>query len=239
MPGQQQVQRGGRPAGIRTFDNSLTGRQDAILRAMQKSVRERGYPPSMRELATAAGLSSTSSVSHQIAALVRKQAVRHDPRRPRAYSLTPRGEALLATTSWAAPEQHEEADTVPADAVQAPLVGRIAAGVPILAEQHTTDTLTLPRQLVGGGDVFALTVTGDSMVNAHILPSDTVIVRAQATAETGEIVAAMLGDGEATVKRFKRDGAHVWLVPENPAYTPLCGDEATILGKVVMVLRSL
>lgn len=192
----------------------------------------------MRELGAASGLSSTSSVNHQIGALVKKGALRRDPRRPRAYSLTAAGEQLLQDTSWAYPEQYEEAEAVTADTVHAPLVGRIAAGVPILAEQHTTDTLAVPRQLVGRGHVRAYRRRGVDDRRAHRVGghSDR---PASSGRESGEIVAALLGDGEATAKRCRRDGAHVWLVAENPDFSPLCGDQATILGKVVMVMRSL
>ncbi|WP_420031401.1 transcriptional repressor LexA [Streptomyces sp. cg28] len=241
--GRQQIQNGGRPSGTISRGGGLTSRQEAVLRVVHRSLRERGYPPSMREIGEAAGLSSTSSVSHQIGALVAKNILRKDAKRPRAYSLTAHGEAVLYHTAWAHPHT---SDPAPADGgeslagptVDTPLLGRIAAGAPITAEQHVESVLTLPRELVGSGEVFALTVGGDSMTGAHILDGDTVVVRAQSQAETGEVVAAML-DGEATVKRFKRDGAHVWLMAENPAYEPICGDTATILGKVVTVLRTL
>ncbi|MGP3777146.1 transcriptional repressor LexA (plasmid) [Streptomyces sp. SDT5-1] len=226
----------GRPAGTLTQPNGLTERQEAIVRAVQASIRERGYPPSMREIGAATGLSSTSSVSHQIRSLVKKSVLRKDPHTPRAYSLTPSAAAALESTDWAFPDQDDEAD-----AVRAPLVGRIAAGVPITAEQHVDGSVMVPRQMTGGGSVFALTVQGDSMIGAHIVEGDTVIVRSQPDAQSGEVVAAMI-DGEATIKRFKRDGqggGEVWLLPENPAYAPIDASNATILGKVVTVLRSL
>ena len=119
-----------------------------------------------------------------------------------------------------------------------PVVGRIAAGGPILAEQVVEDVFPLPRQLVGDGDLFLLKVVGDSMIDAAICDGDWVVVRRQPVAENGEIVAAMI-DGEATVKTLKRIDGHVWLMPHNPAYSPIPGDESTILGRVVSVLRSL
>lgn len=119
-----------------------------------------------------------------------------------------------------------------------PLVGRIAAGIPILAEETIEDTYALPRQLVGGGELIALKVVGDSMIDAAICEGDIVIVRRQDAADHGDIVAAML-DGEATVKRLRREGGKVWLVPHNPAHEPIPGDDAAIVGKVVAVFRSI
>jgi repressor LexA len=124
------------------------------------------------------------------------------------------------------------------NAVQVPLVGRIAAGIPITAEQHVEDVMSLPRQLVGNGDLFMLKVVGDSMIDAAICDGDWVVVRQQQTAENGDIVAAML-DEEATVKVFKQRDGHTWLLPQNSAYEPILGDHATVMGKVVTVLRSI
>ncbi|MFF9458631.1 transcriptional repressor LexA [Streptomyces flaveolus] len=224
----------GRPPGIVTREDGLTDRQRRIVDAIRSSIRDRGYPPSMRELGQAAGLASTSSVAHQIGALVRKGVLRQDPKRPRAY----------VPTMTAIPGADFAVETGPEDAVSVssvvhtPLVGRIAAGVPITADEQVEDVLALPRQLVGSGQVFALKVSGDSMIKAHIMDGDTVAVRAQPDAENGEIVAAMI-DGEATVKRLKREGSAVWLLPENDAFEPICGDTASILGKVVAVMRGL
>ncbi|MFI6113188.1 transcriptional repressor LexA [Kitasatospora sp. NPDC051164] len=223
----------GRPPGIVTREDGLTDRQHRIVNAIRASIKDRGYPPSMRELGQAAGLSSTSSVAHQIGALVKKGVLRQDPKRPRAY----------VPTATAAPEGEPAVEPGPIDAVSdsavvhTPLVGRIAAGVPITADEQVEDVLALPRQLVGSGQVFALTVSGESMIKAHIMDGDTVAVRVQPDAENGEIVAAMI-DGEATVKRLKREGSTVWLMPENDAFEPICGDAASILGKVVAVMRS-
>ncbi|MEV7246621.1 MULTISPECIES: transcriptional repressor LexA [Streptomyces] len=222
----------GRPPGIVTREDGLTDRQRRIVDAIRASISERGYPPSMRELGQAAGLASTSSVAHQIGALVKKGVLRQDPKRPRAY----------VPTATAGPEVDFAVEANPdasdASVVHTPLVGRIAAGVPITADEHVEDVLALPKQLVGSGTVFALTVRGNSMIKAHIMDGDTVAVRAQPNAENGEIVAAMI-DGEATVKRLKREGAAVWLVPENDAFDPIPGESASILGKVVTVMRSL
>ncbi|GAA2266171.1 transcriptional repressor LexA [Streptomyces amakusaensis] len=216
--------RPGRPPGTLTGHNGLTARQEAILDAITDSLERRGYPPSMREIGTLTGLSSTSSVAHQISMLMRKGFLRQDPHRPRAYVPTrPHG-----TTDTG----HPAADL----GVEVPVVGRIAAGTPITAEQCVDDTFTLPRQIVGNGDLFILAVVGESMIGAHIADGDHVVVRAQPSAENGDIVAALL-DGEATVKRLRREDGRIWLMPHNPAFEPIPGDHATILGKVVAVLR--
>lgn len=218
----------GRPPGIRTDEAGLTERQRRVIEVIRDSVQRRGYPPSMREIGQAVGLSSTSSVAHQLMALERKGFLRRDPHRPRAYEV--RGVEV------ARPNTAEAAGRPSTSYV--PLVGRIAAGGPILAEQTVEDVFPLPRQLVGDGELFALTVRGDSMIEAAICDGDYVTVRRQPVAENGDIVAAMI-DGEATVKRLKREDGRIWLMPHNPAYDPIPGDNATILGKVVAVMRRL
>ncbi len=218
----------GRPPGIRTDEAGLTERQRRVIEVIRDSVQRRGYPPSMREIGQAVGLSSTSSVAHQLMALERKGFLRRDPHRPRAYEV--RGVEV------ARPNTAETAGRPSTSYV--PLVGRIAAGGPILAEQTVEDVFPLPRQLVGEGELFALTVRGDSMIEAAICDGDWVTVRRQPVAENGDIVAAMI-DGEATIKRLKREDGRIWLMPHNPAYEPINGDNATILGKVVAVLRRL
>ncbi|GCD99804.1 transcriptional repressor LexA [Embleya hyalina] len=213
-----------RPAG------GLTPRQTRVLEVIRTSVESRGYPPSMREIGEAVGLSSTSSVAHQLMALERKGYLRRDPHRPRAYEVrSPDGGRPLAPAGPHAERGSQAASYVP-------VVGRIAAGGPILAEQSVEDVFPLPRQLVGDGDVFLLKVSGDSMIEAAIMDGDYVAVRRQPVAENGDIVAAML-DGEATVKRLRHRDGHRWLMPHNPAYEPIPGDEATILGRVVAVMR--
>ena len=218
----------GRPPGIRTDEAGLTERQRRVIEVIRDSVQRRGYPPSMREIGQAVGLSSTSSVAHQLMALERKGFLRRDPHRPRAYEV--RGVEVTR------PNTAETAGRPSTSYV--PLVGRIAAGGPILAEQTVEDVFPLPRQLVGEGELFALTVRGDSMIEAAICDGDWVTVRRQPVAENGDIVAAMI-DGEATVKRLKREDGRIWLMPHNSAYDPIPGDNATILGKVVAVLRRL
>ena len=223
--------------------DGLTPRQRLVLETIRDAVERRGYPPSMREIGEAVGLTSPSSVAHQLSSLERKGYLRRDPNRPRAIEVILPGErgGLVAhlPAGADAPKVSDEgttaADVRPAPSY-VPLVGRIAAGGPILAEQAVEDVFPLPRQLVGDGELFLLRVVGDSMIDAAICDGDWVTVRRQQDAENGDIVAAML-DGEATVKTLKRRDGQVWLMPQNPAYPPIPGDQATVLGRVVAVLR--
>ncbi|QBI55293.1 LexA repressor [Streptomonospora litoralis] len=210
----------------------LTARQQSVLNCIHRYVRQRGYPPSIREIGDAVGLSSPSSVAHQLKVLQRKGYLYRDQNRPRAVEIRIPGQAPVR--SWDQLEETPEADE--SRATDVPVVGRIAAGGPILAEESIEDVLTLPKQLVGEGRLFMLNVVGDSMVDAAITDGDLVVVRQQPEANNGDIVAALLDD-EATVKSFKRDADHVWLLPRNEDYEAILGDEATILGKVVAVLR--
>ncbi len=212
-------------------DETLTVRQQQVLDVIKLWVSRFGYPPSVREIGEAVGLTSTSSVSHQLQALQRKGYLRRDPNRPRAVGV------LATTDDNPMGVDIEQQQSMP-KAAYVPLVGRIAAGGPVLAEQAIEDVFPLPREIVGEGELFLLSVTGDSMVDAAITDGDWVVVRQQPTADPGEIVAAMI-DGEATVKTFKRKDGHIWLMPHNEAYEPIPGDDATILGKVVAVLRRL
>jgi repressor LexA len=212
----------------------LTARQRRVLEVIRDSVERRGYPPSMREIGEAVGLTSSSSVSHQLATLERKGFLRRDPNRPRAIEVRS-PDALAHAVDQASGDVTGIGDSRPA-AAYVPVVGRIAAGGPILAEEVVEDVFPLPKQVVGEGTLFLLQVKGDSMVDAAICDGDWVVVRQQQTADNGEIVAAMI-DGEATVKTFKRRDGHVWLLPHNPAYEPIPGDEATVLGRVTAVLR--
>jgi repressor LexA len=213
---------------------SLSDKQLAILDVIQRSVSQRGYPPSMREIGDAVGLASLSSVTHQLNQLELSGYLRRDPNRPRAM------EVLI---DMPVPEDGSEVaefadSTAPmGDAALVPLVGRIAAGIPITAEQQIEEVFPLPRQLVGKGDLFMLKVVGESMIDAAICDGDFVVVRTQQTAENGDIVAAMLDD-EATVKVFRQRDGHTWLLPRNSNFEPILGDYATVLGKVVAVLRS-
>ncbi|APU13793.1 transcriptional repressor LexA [Actinoalloteichus fjordicus] len=209
---------------------ALTPRQHRVLEVIREWLDRNGYPPSVREIGEAVGLTSTSSVAHQLRTLERKGYLRRDPNRPRAVGVLPIDRVPQAPAA-ADPDQ----DGAP---VYVPMLGRIAAGGPILAEQAVEDVFPLPREIVGEGSLFLLKVAGDSMIDAAITDGDWVVVRQQPTAENGDVVAAMI-DGEATVKTFKRRDDHVWLMPHNPAYEPILGDESTILGKVVAVLRRL
>ena len=230
-------------ASVRTFPDrgeagdGLTQRQRRVLEVIRDSIERRGYPPSVREIGEAVGLSSASSVAHQLSVLQKKGWLRRDPNRPRALDVrlpedSPHSLPVAAEAISGAGDVQASAPTY------VPLVGRIAAGGPVLAEQAVEDVFPLPRELVGEGTLFMLKVVGDSMIEAAICDGDWVVVRQQPTAENGEIVAAMI-DGEATVKTYKRRDGHVWLQPHNPAYEPIPGDDATVLGRVVSVLRRL
>ncbi len=214
----------------------LTERQRLILEHIRDSVATRGYPPSMREIGEAVGLTSTSSVKHQLSALEAKGLLRRDPHRPRAIEVVMPDEVAAPATETAAPAALPYAGDTDGPTVGVPLVGRIAAGGPILADQVVEDVFTLPRQLTGDGELFMLKVSGDSMIDAAICDGDWVVVRRQASCENGDIVAALLDD-EATVKTFRRRDGQVWLMPHNPAYTPIDGTHAQIMGKVVSVMR--
>ncbi|WP_122816408.1 transcriptional repressor LexA [Nocardioides pantholopis] len=219
----------------------LTPRQQRVLAHIKDCIEKRGYPPSMREIGNAVGLTSSSSVAHQLKVLEEKGYLKRDPNRPRALEVfLPEVMAARRAMSSADDSGVDETgvgDTRP-EATYVPVVGRIAAGGPILAEERVEDVFPLPRQLVGDGQLFLLEVSGDSMVDAAICNGDYVVIRQQPTCENGEIVAAMI-DGEATVKTFQRKDGQVWLLPHNEAYQPIDGTHATILGKVTAVLRSL
>jgi repressor LexA len=222
-------------------DHVLTWRQRKVLQVIRESVQRRGYPPSMREIGEAVGLTSTSSVSYQLSTLQSKGYLHRDAGRPRTVEVRLPGHPSVRPArepdSEAMPDAAPGGADIPSqEATYVPLVGRIAAGGPILAEEALEDVFPLPKQIVGEGTLFLLKVAGDSMINAAIADGDWVVVRQQPVAESGDIVAAMI-DGEATVKTLKRSDGHVWLMPHNPAYTPIPGDTATILGRVVAVLR--
>ncbi len=209
---------------------ALTARQRRILAIIAEAVASRGYPPSIREIGDAVGLASPSSVAHQLTVLERKGFIRRDPRLPRAM------EVLQPAPAAAAPVVQMPEDAGTPQPAYVPVLGRIAAGGPILAEQSVEAMFPLPRELVGHGQLFLLKVVGDSMIDAAICDGDWVVVRSQPTAENGEIVAALLDD-EATVKTLKRSDGKAWLLPANAAYDPIDGDLAHIVGKVVAVLR--
>lgn len=227
----------------------LTSRQEKILSSIRQHLRTNGFAPTYRELASDAGLKSTSSVKHQLEMLEKKGYVSLNAHKGRAIELLENSESG-ASSSVATANQHQQASfstsdfgelpSIPSEdfenSVSVPLVGRIAAGTPITAEQHVEDEMRLPRQLTGQGELFMLEVHGDSMIDAAICDHDFVVIRRQNSATNGDIVAALI-DGEATVKSFENKNGHVWLMPHNPAYAPIDGTHASIMGKVVSVLR--
>ncbi len=231
----------GRPRG-RSVSRGLTARQLTILETIQRSIAVKGYPPSMREIGDTVGLASLSSVTHQLSQLERLGYLRRDPKRPRAMEvllpLTLPADATTGADGSGSDQRTPSEHQVAVDTALVPLVGRIAAGGPILADQVVEDVMPLPRQLVGYGDLFMLKVSGDSMVDAAICDGDWVVVRKQQSAQNGDIVAALLDD-EATVKTFRQRDGHTWLLPQNTRYEPILGDHASIMGKVVSVMRAL
>jgi repressor LexA len=199
----------------------LTPRQRRILDFISGTVRKQGYPPTVREIGEAVGLTSSSSVHAQLANLERRGLLHKDPTKPRAMTLS----------------------EPKVDGVVVPLLGRVAAGAPTLADEHVEDYLTVPTSFAHGDDLFALKVKGDSMVGAGILEGDVVVVRSRSDAASGDIVVVLLpgpAEPEATVKRLKRERNRIMLVPENPRLEPFEMDpEGRILGTVVTVLRRL
>jgi repressor LexA len=214
----------------RTPKRGLTPRQRQIYDVIRESVHRRGYAPSMREIGDIVNLTSPSSVKHHLEVLEAKGYLRRDRRVPRAIEIVDRDADV--------PQLLRSPDGEEPKPRYVPLVGRIAAGTPILAEQMVDGLYPLPRELVGDGEVFMLRVQGDSMTGAAIENGDLVVVRRQPTAENGEIVAAQLGD-EATVKTLTLKDGRAWLTPQNPAYEPIEAHRAHLLGRVVCVLRSL
>ncbi len=227
--------------------DSLSARQRRILEVIHDAVMLRGYPPSIREIGDATGLQSTSSVAYQLKQLEEKGFLRRDPNKPRAVDVRhfpgaddpkkPGRKAGQANTTAG-----QSTPDVPEDVATPnyiPVVGRIAAGSPITAEENIDGYFPMPGEILGSGELYMLQVVGDSMQDAGILNGDWVIIRSQSVAEEGEFVAALLEGEEATVKEFHRDSSGVWLLPHNDAYAPIKGDEAEIMGKVVSVFRKL
>jgi repressor LexA len=239
------------------MNQPISPRQVTILQYIRESVQRRGYPPSLREIAQAVGLSSQSTVSYHLSALVKKGYLSRGRGLPRTTVELPSGQEEAppapaqngaAETGAAAGEPAAppaEPDAAPAGGdpdrpVPVPLIGRIAAGVPITAQQEVEDTFLLPRKIVGHGTLFMLRVAGDSMINAGITDGDYVIIRQQEKVLSGDIVAALIDDiePEATVKTYQQaEDGQCWLMAHNPAYPPIPGDSAEIMGKVVAVLR--
>ncbi len=231
----------GQVPGLSDPGHVLTVRQRKVLQVIRESVEKRGFPPSMREIAEAVGLSSTSSVAHQLETLQRKGYLHRDAGRPRTVEVHLPGHPPVRPGGGGSSEAKPGIpgfDIPSQEAILVPLIGRIAAGEPILAHESLEDIFPLPRKLVGEGTLFLLRVRGDSMINAAIADGDWVVVRQQEVADNGDIVAALLPQDEVTVKTFKRSDGHAWLIPHNPDNAPILGDEASILGVVVAVLRS-
>jgi repressor LexA len=217
----------------------LSSKQRMILEMIARFIEANGYAPTMQEIGDAVGLKSLSSVTHQLGQLELAGFMRRDPKRSRTIELLIDIPAADSAGEPSDSDQSTNDNVIPiGDAALVPLVGRIAAGIPITADQHVEEVFPLPRQLVGQGELFMLKVVGDSMIDAAICDGDWVVIRSQKTAENGEIVAAMLDD-EATVKVFRQRDGHTWLLPRNSNFEPILGDYAQILGKVVAVLRSL
>ena len=221
--------------------SQLTKRQREIYDVVKSNIDKFGYPPSVREIGARVGLASPSTVKHHLDALQKMGLLEREAGRPRAIRTAdfhsvadPKvGEEPSGVTPVEVPVTHAEGDLA-----QVPLVGRIAAGAPVTAEQNIEDVFSLPTRLTGTGTLFVLEVTGESMIEVAICDGDYVVVRSQPTASNGEIVAAMI-DGEATVKVFSRTDGHVWLLPRNAEYAPIPADDAVILGRVVTVIRAL
>lgn len=202
----------------------LSPRQKAILEYIEKSVQEKGYPPSVREIGEAVGLASSSTVHGHLSRLEKRGYIRRDPTKPRAIELL----------------KQKDGTKIKADTVMVPLVGKVTAGEPITAIENIEDYYPLPRKFVGDhSSVFLLSVQGDSMINAGIFDGDYVVVRKQNTADNGDIVVAMTPDGEATVKRFYKEENHIRLQPENDQLEPIRLPHVTILGKVISLLREI
>jgi repressor LexA len=212
----------------------LSARQVIVLQTIIDTVAEQGFPPAMRDLLNASGLSSVSSIAHQLSALERMGYIKRGSNKAR-------GMEILRNVDGSPFENNSNTTSIPNsdDSVSIPLLGQIAAGTGLIAEQNIENTMSLPREMTGFGDLFMLQVRGDSMIDAGIFDGDFVVVRQQATANNGEIVAALINDEEATVKTFKKRDGQVWLMPHNPDFEPIDGNDARIMGIVVTVMRKL
>jgi repressor LexA len=212
-------------------EGDLTRRQRAILDFIRESSQRSGYPPSVREIGRAVGLASTAAVDYQLTALQEKGYLTRDPGRARAVTLKPSGPRRIEMAA-----DEPEAGSRRPGMVSVPLFDRIAAGAPVVADREQVGILELPRQQVGSGELIAVEVAGDSMVEAGIFHGDVAVVRLQDDADDGDIVAARIAD-EATVKVLHRADGHTWLLPRSPGYEPIPGDECRVMGKVVTVIH--
>lgn len=202
----------------------LSNRQQAILDFIKSEVRDKGYPPSVREIGEAVGLASSSTVHGHLERLEKKGLIRRDPTKPRAIEIT---------------DGDDSHNQFPLSIARVPLIGKVTAGEPILATENIEEYFPLPSHVVADQTVFMLSVSGDSMIEAGILDGDYVIVRQQQTANNGDIVVAMTEEDEATVKTFYKEKDHIRLQPENPALEPIRLKNVTILGKVIGVFREI
>ena len=210
----------------------LSDRQQEILDFLGEFTARNGYPPSVREIGDAVGLSSSSTVHSHLGALEDKGYIKRDPSSARALTVIPQGSSVSDATTQEKPRR------LPRNVIELPLVGQVAAGSPILADQNIEDSLFLPTQIVGDTSSFLLTVKGESMIEAGIFDGDYVVVKEQPTANNGEIVVALIDD-EATVKTFYREDSRIRLQPENHTMDPIYAHDVTILGKVIALLRTL
>jgi repressor LexA len=204
-----------------------------VLQTIIDTVAEQGFPPAMRDLLNASGLSSVSSIAHQLSALERLGYIKRGSNKARGMEVLRSVDGSIFETNSTIANNDSE------NSVSIPLIGQIAAGTGLIAEQNIESTMSLPREMTGFGDLFMLQVRGDSMIDAGIFDGDYVVVRQQATANNGEIVAALINDEEATVKTFKKRDGQVWLIPHNPDFEPIDGNNAQIMGIVVTVMRKL
>jgi repressor LexA len=211
----------------------LSARQVIVLQTIIDTVANQGFPPAMRDLLNASGLSSVSSIAHQLSALEKLGYIKRGSNKAR-------GMEVLRNVDGSTFESNNSTSASSTDStVSIPLLGQIAAGTGLIAEQNIENTMSLPREMTGYGDLFMLQVRGDSMIDAGIFDGDFVVVRQQPTANNGEIVAALINDEEATVKTFKKRDGQVWLMPHNPDFEPIDGNDARIMGIVVTVMRKL
>lgn len=205
--------------------SKISNRQNAILEFIKNEVRDKGYPPSVREIGEAVGLASSSTVHGHLDRLEKKGLIRRDPTKPRAIEILQGGDETTTSFSFAV--------------ARVPLIGKVTAGIPITATENIEEYFPLPSHFVGDHTVFMLRVVGDSMVDAGIHHNDYVIVKQQPTANNGDIVVAMTEDDEATVKTFYKERDHVRLQPENPTMDPIRLRNVTILGKVIGLFRDI
>lgn len=211
----------------------LSARQVIVLQTIIDTVAKQGFPPAMRDLLNASGLSSVSSIAHQLSALEKLGYIKRGSNKARGMEVLRNVDGSAFESNAPAVLANDE------NTVSIPLLGQIAAGTGLIAEQNIENTMSLPREITGFGDLFMLQVRGDSMIDAGIFDGDYVVVRQQATANNGEIVAALINDEEATVKTYKKRDGQVWLMPHNPDFEPINGNEARIMGIVVTVMRKL